>query len=88
MASVGVRNRIDIVLEQSDFSALPTIDGIMSFHCKGNRLSAEVDGNPELPIELLRWISGSGGRVRSMEIRSVTLHEALVRRAAQQEGRL
>ena len=87
MASVGARNRIDIVLEQSDFSATPTISGIMEFRCKGNRLSAEMEGNPELPIELLRWITASGGRVRSMEIRSVTLHEALVRRAAQLEAK-
>jgi len=82
MASVTVRNRIEIVLEQSDFSATPNINGIMRFSCKENRLSAEVDGNPELPIELLKWIIASGGRVRSMEVRSVTLHEALVRHAA------
>jgi ABC-2 type transport system ATP-binding protein len=87
MASVGARNRIDIVLEQSDFSATPTISGMMEFRCTGNRLSAEMEGNPELPIELLWWITASGGRVRSMEIRSVTLHEALVRRAAQLEAK-
>jgi ABC-2 type transport system ATP-binding protein len=87
MASVGACNRIDIVLEQSDFSASPSINGVMRFRCDGNRLSAEVDGNPELPIKLLQWIIASGGRVRSMEIRSVTLHEALIQRAAQQEGR-
>ena len=83
MASVTARNRIEIVLEQSDFSATPNINGIMRFSCKENRLSAEVDGNPELPIELLKWIIASGGCVRSMEVRSVTLHEALVQRAAQ-----
>jgi ABC-type multidrug transport system ATPase subunit len=87
MASVGARNRIDILLEQSDFSATPTIGGVVGFRCEENRLSAEVDGNPELPAELLRWIAASGGHVRSMEIRSVTLHEALTRRAARQEAR-
>jgi ABC-type multidrug transport system ATPase subunit len=85
MASVGARNRVDIVLEQSDFGATPTIGGIVGFRCEGKRLSADVDGDPELPVELLRWITASGGHVRSMEIRSVTLHEALTRRAARQE---
>ena len=41
----------------------------------------------ELPVELLRWITDSGGRVRSMEIRSVTLHEALKQRAQSQEAK-
>lgn len=83
MASVGARNKIEIVLEQSDFSATPNINGVIRFSCKENRLIAEMDGNSELPIELLKWIIASGGRVRSMEVRSVTLHEALVQRAAQ-----
>jgi ABC-type multidrug transport system ATPase subunit len=83
IASVSARNRIEIVLEQPDFSATPNINGVMRFSCKENRLSAEVDGNPELPIELLKWIIASGGRVRSMEVRSVTLNEALVQRTAQ-----
>lgn len=85
-ASVSARNRIDIVLEESDFNATPNINGIRRFSCKENRLSAEVDGNPELPIELLKWIIASGGSVRSMEVRSVTLHEALVQRAAQRRS--
>lgn len=83
MASVGARNKIEIVLEQSDFSATPNINGVIRFSCKENRLIAEMDGNSELPIELLKWIIASGGRVRSMEVRSVTLHEALVQRADQ-----
>jgi ABC-2 type transport system ATP-binding protein len=82
MASVGAHNRIEIVLEQFDFSTTPNINGVMRFSSKENRLSAEMDGNPELPIELLKWIIASGGSVRSMEVRSVTLHEALVQRAA------
>lgn len=86
MASVGARNRIDIVLEQSDFNATPDICGVIEFRRKENNLSADVDSNPELPIELLRWITASGGRVRSMEIRSMTLHEALIRRAERREA--
>ena len=86
MASVTARNKIEIVLEQSDFRATPNINGIMRFSCKENRLSAEMDGNPELPIELLKWIIAAGGRVRSMEVRSVTLHEALVQLAAQRRS--
>jgi ABC-2 type transport system ATP-binding protein len=86
MASVTASNKIEIVLEQSDFSAIPNINGIMRFSCKENRLSAEMDGNPELPIELLKWIIAAGGRVRSMEVRSVTLHEALTQLAAQRRS--
>ena len=85
IASVGAHNRVDILLDQHDFSAIPTIAGIEAFSCEKNRISADVDGDPELPVELLRWITASGGRVRSMEIRSVTLHEALKRRAQPQE---
>jgi ABC-type multidrug transport system ATPase subunit len=87
MASVCARNRIDIELEQSDFGATPTISGILGFRCDGNHLKADFESNPELPAELLGWITASGGRVRSMEIRSVTLREALIRRAEQQETR-
>lgn len=87
IASVGARNRVDILLDGADFSATPTIAGIEAFNCEKNRISADVNGDPELPVELLRWITASGGRVRSMEIRSVTLHEALKRRAELQEVR-
>ena len=76
---------VDILLDSTDFSGTPTIAGVAKFRCKKNRVSAEVDGDRELPVELLRWITASGGRVRSMEIRSVTLHEALKQRAEMQE---
>ncbi|MBW7988729.1 MAG: ABC transporter ATP-binding protein [Planctomycetes bacterium] len=86
MASVGARNQVDILLEQSGFIATPTISGIIAFRCKGNHISADIDGNPELPVKLLKWIIESGGRVHSLKIRSVTLHEALMRRATRQEA--
>ena len=87
MASVAARNRVDILLEQPSFKATPTISGILEFRCEGNRVSAHMDSNPELPAKLLHWVTASGGSVRSMKIRSVTLHEALMRRAARQEAR-
>jgi ABC-type multidrug transport system ATPase subunit len=88
MNSLGNRNRIDILLEQSGFSATPNISGINVFHCEGKHVTAEVVDNPDLPAELLSWITSCGGSVRSMEVRSVTLHEALKRQAAQQETKL
>jgi len=85
-ASIGTRNRIDILLEGSGFDVTATIAGVEAFSCDKNHIIADVDGDPELPIKLLGWITASGGRVRSMEIRSVTLHEALKRRAERQEA--
>ena len=87
IASVGARNRVDILLEKPDFSATPTIAGVEAFNCKKNHISADVDGDPELPVKLLGWITASGGRVRSMEIHSVTLHEALKQRAERREAK-
>jgi ABC-type multidrug transport system ATPase subunit len=87
MASVDARNRIDIILEQDNFTALPDITGLESFRCQEDRISAQVQDNPEISVELLRWITSRGGRVRSMEVRSVTLYEALIQRAARQEAR-
>jgi ABC-2 type transport system ATP-binding protein len=86
MASVEARGRIDILLEHAGFNAVPNISGIESFRCEGNRISAQVHSNPDLPAELLAWITSCGGRVRSMEVCSVTLYEALIQRAARQEA--
>lgn len=87
MASIGPRNHIDILLEQAGFDSTPNMDGVDTFHCYGNRITAEVHDDAEMPAELHGWITSRGGRVRSMEVRSVTLYEALQRRA-QQENRL
>jgi ABC-2 type transport system ATP-binding protein len=88
MASIGARNRIEILLEQSGFDSTPNIDGVDAFHCNGNRITAEVHGCAEVPVELIRWITSHGGCVRNMEVRSMTLYEALIRRTTQQEDRL
>jgi ABC-2 type transport system ATP-binding protein len=85
MVSVGARNRVEILLEQSSCIAKPTLSGIEAFLCDGKKISADIDGNPELPVKLLQWITTSGGRVRSMKIHSVTLQEALMRQSGQQE---
>lgn len=84
IASIGARNRVEVLLEQSGLSATPTIEGVETFRCEDHRVIAEVDGNPESPGRLLAWINASGGRVRSMEIHSTTLHEALRKRAAKE----
>lgn len=80
MASVGARSRIEILLAQDGIVEAPDIAGIRAFRCEKNRIHAESNGDPELPIELHRWIVSRGGRIRSMEIRSITLHDALTRR--------
>jgi ABC-type multidrug transport system ATPase subunit len=87
MASVDARNRIDILLEEDDFTATPNISGVESFRYEEKHVSAQVQDNPEKPLELLRWITSCGGHVRSMEVRSVTLYDALMRRAAPRETR-
>lgn len=87
MASVGARSRIQIVLEQDGFTATPDIPGIRAFRCERNRVCAESNGDPQLPIELHRWIISQGGRIRSMEIRSITLHDALTRRGGHHDAR-
>ncbi|MHC4508738.1 MAG: ABC transporter ATP-binding protein [Planctomycetota bacterium] len=86
--SIGARQRIEIVLEQpcSDICPDPSLmSGVHSFVCEGNRVIAQVHGDAEAPVELLQWITSRGGRVRSMEVRAVTLYEALMQRAAGQE---
>ncbi len=82
MSAIGVRNRVDIVLEQPMSTDRPDIAGIKTFECRGNQITAELDGDPELPVKLMQWIAAQGGRVRTMEIRTITLREALAQRAA------
>jgi hypothetical protein len=88
MASIGARNRIEILLEQSGFGSKPNMDGVDAFHCEGNRITAKVHGSSQVPVDLIRWINSSGGSVRSMEVRSMTLYEALMRRTTQREDGL
>ena len=85
--SVAAQTTITFRLEEPGFTATPTIDGITAFACEENRITAQATGKPELPAELLAWITAKGARVRSMEVRSMTLHEALVKQAAQKEAR-
>lgn len=85
MAAVGARSHVDIVLEHPTAIEPPHIPGIETFQCQEDRIAAELDGDPKSPAELLRWIASNGGRVRTMEIHTVTLREALARRAKRQE---
>lgn len=86
MVSVRARNRIKILLERPGLSGVPDMCKADTFRCEGNRITAEVHGNHRTPAELLQWIGEHGGRVRSMEVRSMTLHDALLRRARQRKG--
>lgn len=80
MASVRARYRVNILLECDGFSGSPEIPGVHAFHCERSHIHAELNGDPQLPVELHRWIVSQGGRVRSLEVRPMTLHEALTRR--------
>jgi ABC-type multidrug transport system ATPase subunit len=87
--SIAARQRIEIVLEQAcpDICSGPAaMRGVQSFNCEGGRILAQVQGDGDVPVELLRWITSRGGCVRSMEVRAVTLYEALIQRAAAQEA--
>ena len=81
MTSLAAQSRIDIVLEEPQQYAPPDIKGIKAFACEGSHIQAEVQSDPQLPAELLRWIASRGGRVRSLEVHSMTLYEALMERA-------
>jgi ABC-type multidrug transport system ATPase subunit len=81
LASIGARSRIEITLEQSDWTETPSFEGIREYRCKGNRMTLEVDGRPELPARVLEWVLSHRGRVKTMEIRTVTLREALAKQA-------
>lgn len=81
MATIGARNHVEIILEQPFTAGAPNIRGIGEFQCRANQITAEINGSAELPVDLLKWIAARGGQVRTMEIRTVTLREALARRA-------
>ncbi len=85
MGSVKARNRIEILLEEPGFNSPPDMGEIEVFRCRGKRITAEVQGNDGAPAEMLRWIGAHGGRVRSLEVRSLTLHDALLRRVRQRK---
>lgn len=80
IAAAPASHQIDILLEDAGFDAIPTINGVHSFDCTATRITARVDGDPSLPAELIGWIVACGGRVRTMEVRSITLSEALRQR--------
>ncbi len=71
--------RIEILLEEPGFSAVPNMPGITEYRCRSNRITADLSDSAELPAEMLVWIVANNGRVKSMQIRSTTLREALLR---------
>lgn len=87
MVSVEARNQIEVLLDEPGFRAVPDLREMDAFRCERNRIIAQVRGNNGTPAQLLRWIGTQGGRVRSLEIRSLTLADALAHRALQGEGR-
>jgi len=78
VASLPARSRIEILLERTGSAAVPDIPGVSRYQCASNRITADLSDSDKLPAELLAWVTANGGRVKSMEIRSMTLHEALL----------
>jgi ABC-2 type transport system ATP-binding protein len=85
IASVEPRNRIEVTFEHADFEDTPNIPGIDSFVRESNKIIVEADGDPSLPAALLHWFASTNTEVRSMEVRSMTLQDALIRQAAKRE---
>jgi len=85
MNSIDAQYRITIELERKVAFAVPALPGVFSFQRDGKQVIAEVNSDPHLPSRLLGWICDAGGQVRSMEIRSITLYEALRQCARESE---
>jgi ABC-2 type transport system ATP-binding protein len=77
MCSVDARYRITITIGNSYFSAVPILPGIHNYQCKVNLVTADLSNDAQGPIELMQWITAQGQHIRTVEIRSITLHEAL-----------
>ena len=89
--SISSMQCVEVTLEQpcSEIPLeLPQMAAVHTFSCEQNRVTAQVHGGTEAPVELLRWITSRGARVRSMEVHAVTLYEALMRQAGQREEQL
>jgi len=84
IGSLAAQSRIEILLEEPQQYPTPDIKGIKTFTCEADRITAEVQSDPQLPAELLRWIVAHRGRVRSLEVHSITLYEALTKKADSQ----
>lgn len=86
MEFVDAKYRITVILGNSDLSATPTMSGISNYQCNNHQLTADLDNDVQLPVELLQWITAQGAHIRTMEIRSMTLHEALQQQVKKQEA--
>jgi hypothetical protein len=86
MNSIDAQYRITIELERKVALAVPALRGVISFQQNEKQIIADVNSDPHLPSRLLGWISDAGGQVRSMEIHSITLYEALRQFARESEA--
>jgi ABC-2 type transport system ATP-binding protein len=86
MESVDAQYRIMVTLGSSDLLAIPSLSGISNYQCKDNHISADLSDDSHLPVELLQWITAQGGHIRTVEVHSVTLHEALGQHIRQMEN--
>jgi ABC-2 type transport system ATP-binding protein len=85
MRSIAAQYQITIDLKKPGMFDTPHPVGIMNLHYDEKQLTADVDGDPHLPAKLLGWVINSGGQVRSMEVHSITLHQALQHRIKKTE---
>ena len=82
LKSVRPSCRIDIALEAPDRSGPPHFEGLWRYESRGNHVIVEADGNGALPAKLLDWIARHNGKVRSMNVASITLLDALRRQVS------
>ena len=85
MNSVKALNRINITIENGEIGEKPNIKGIEQFQYEGNHIIADVLDDPNLTTELLSWINRTGLRIQSMQVKSLTLHEALIKQSKLKE---
>jgi len=88
MNSVKAINRINVTVERVDTSNIPDIRGIEQFKCDGNRIIADILDDSNLTTELLGWINKNGMRIQTMQVKSLTLHEALMKKSELEEVKL
>lgn len=80
-ASVGARSEVTVVFDGEPPAATPDMPGVVGTTADGNHLTVTLDGDASRLGDLVNWMTGHGAKVRSVEVRAVTLREALAQRS-------
>jgi ABC-type multidrug transport system ATPase subunit len=79
MRSIGARTEVEVRVGGAGFHAVPAEPWIGSFACRENRLTALIEGDSRNVGRFLNWITVQGESIRFVDVRTVTLREALER---------